>query len=90
MAQLPFVWPGVDGFYYLVRTPPADPSEVRDAWLAALHKTIERGGVFVTICHAFITGIDPARVAALETVIDAALSAGITICSMEEAAAVLP
>ena len=69
LAQVPFVWPGVDGFYYLARTPPADPASVRDAWLAALDKAIERGGLFVTICHAFLTGVDAARVAALEAVI---------------------
>lgn len=90
LAQVPFVWPGVDGFYYLARTPPADPTEVRDAWLAALRKTIDQGGLFVTICHAFITGIDPARIAALETVIEAAREADVKICALDEVAAVVP
>src|SRR5262249_58657834 len=44
LAQVPFVWPGVDGFWYLTSDPPADPSTVREAWLGALHKAIEHGG----------------------------------------------
>jgi peptidoglycan/xylan/chitin deacetylase (PgdA/CDA1 family) len=82
LAQVPFVWPGVDGFYYLARTPPPDPEVVRDAWLAALHKAIARGGLFVTICHAFLTGVDPARLAALEAVITAAQEAGVEVCTV--------
>jgi len=90
LAQVPFVWPAVDGFYYLARTPPADPHDVRDAWLAALRKTIERGGVFVTICHAFVTGVDAARVAALAAVIDAARAAELDVRTVGEVAALLP
>lgn len=90
LAQVPFVWPGVDGFYYLVRTPPADPNEVRDAWLAALRKTIAQGGVFVTICHAFLTGVDPARIAALEAVMGAARAADADVRTVGEVAALLP
>jgi len=79
LAQIPFVWPGVDGFHYLTRDPPADPAAVRDAWLAALRAATGRGGLFVIICHAFLTGVDPARLAALEAVIDAAHAAGVEI-----------
>lgn len=71
LAQVPFTWAGVDGAYYLRPEPPT-PESVRDAWLAALARSAERGGLFVLICHAFISGIDDARVAALEAVIDAA------------------
>lgn len=71
LAQVPFVWAGVDGAYYL-RPEPVQPEAVRDAWLASLARAAERGGLFVLICHAFITGIDAARVAALEAVIEAA------------------
>jgi peptidoglycan/xylan/chitin deacetylase (PgdA/CDA1 family) len=71
LAQVPFVWAGVDGAYYL-RPAPVRPEVVRDAWLASLARAAERGGLFVLICHAFITGVDAARVAALEAVIEAA------------------
>ena len=73
LAQVPFVWAGVDGAYYL-RSEPGQPEAVRDAWLAALARSAERGGLFVLICHAFITGVDATRVAALEAVIEAAQS----------------
>lgn len=89
LPQLPFVWPGVDGFHYL-REPAADPVAVRDAWIAAVRKAADRDGLFVTVCHAFITGIDAARLAALDAVITAARMDGLTICTAGDAAARLP
>jgi peptidoglycan/xylan/chitin deacetylase (PgdA/CDA1 family) len=82
LAQVPFVWPAVDGFYYLTRTPPADPAVVRDAWLIALRKAIERGGLFVTICHAFLTGVDTTRLTALEAVIHGVQEVGVEVCTV--------
>lgn len=73
LPQIPFVWPGVDGYYYL-RPEPPHPEQVRDRWLQALAHSIDTGGVFVLICHAFITGVDAARLAALEAVIAAAVA----------------
>ena len=73
LPQIPFVWPAVDGYYYL-RPDPPHPDEVRDRWLRALAHCIETGGVFILICHAFITGIDDARLAALEAVVAAAVA----------------
>jgi peptidoglycan/xylan/chitin deacetylase (PgdA/CDA1 family) len=90
LVQVPFVWPAVDGFYYLAGARPADPAVVRDAWLAALRKAIERGGFFLTICHAFLTGMDPTRVSALESVIRAAQAADVEIRTAGEVAARLP
>lgn len=71
LPQIPFVWSGVDGYYYL-RPDPTPPAEVRDRWLAALAQCIATKGVFVLICHSFITGTDDARLAALEAVVAAA------------------
>jgi peptidoglycan/xylan/chitin deacetylase (PgdA/CDA1 family) len=90
LAQVPFTWAGVDGAYYL-RPEPAKPDAVRDAWLAALARSAERGGLFVLICHAFITGVEPARVAALEAVIDAAQrDARVAVKTIGEVAEALP
>jgi peptidoglycan-N-acetylglucosamine deacetylase len=66
VPSVPFVWAGVDGAYYL-RPEPADPSEVRDAWLGALGRDL-----FVTICHAEITAVEDARLAVLDDVVAAA------------------
>jgi peptidoglycan-N-acetylglucosamine deacetylase len=82
LAQIPFVWPGVDGYYYLRAAAPADPAVVRDAWLAALDKAMARNGLFVTICHAFLTGVDQQRLAALAAVIDAAHAHGVEILTL--------
>ncbi len=64
LAQVPFVWPCVDGFHYL-REPPAKPGTVRDLWLRALARTASEGGLFVTVCHAFVTGLEEARIEVL-------------------------
>jgi peptidoglycan/xylan/chitin deacetylase (PgdA/CDA1 family) len=73
LAQVPFVWPCVDGLHYL-RDHPVRPAEVCAGWLRALEGTAERGGLFLTICHAFLTGVDPERLAALDRVIAAAVA----------------
>ena len=72
LAQIPFVWSGVDGAHYLA-DPPADPAAVQDAWLAALAGVADEGGLFLTVCHGAVTAAEPARLAALEAVIGAAL-----------------
>lgn len=89
LAQVPFVWPGVDGFHYLAPRP-ADPEAVREAWIAALHRTAERDGLFLTVCHAFLTGVDARRLAALEAVITAARDLGVEILTTGEVAARVP
>ncbi len=73
LAQIPFVWPCVDGFYYL-RDTAVRPADVRDAWLRALEQTAERGGLFLVICHAFLTGVDATRLDALDAVMRAAVA----------------
>ena len=73
MAQVPFVWPCVDGFHYL-RERPARPGAVREAWLSALARTARRGGLFVTVCHAFVTGLDPERMEVLGEVMSEAVA----------------
>jgi len=73
LAQVPFVWPGVDGFHYL-RDEPADPADVQRSWLASLGKAAASGGLFLLICHAPITAIDDRRLAALEAVVAAAVA----------------
>ena len=71
LAQIPFVWSGVDGFHYL-RPEPADPAAVRAQWLQALDRVADQGGLFLLICHAFVSGVDPVRVRVLRDVMRAA------------------
>ena len=85
LAQIPFVWPSVDGFHYLSATP-AEPAAVRDAWLKALRKAVARDALFVTVCHAFLTGIDADRLAALGAVMREAQALGVEILTVGEAA----
>jgi peptidoglycan/xylan/chitin deacetylase (PgdA/CDA1 family) len=71
LAQVPFVWGGVDGAFYL-RPEPADPAEVREQWMGQLERVIDNGGLFLTICHAEITGADLSRLRVLDDVVAAA------------------
>jgi len=90
LAQVPFTWAGVDGAWYL-RPAPADPEAVREAWLATLDRVAGRGGLFVLVCHAFITGIERARLGALEAVIEAAQrDPRVSLRTLGEVAADLP
>jgi peptidoglycan/xylan/chitin deacetylase (PgdA/CDA1 family) len=87
LAQVPFRWAGVDGFHYLASDPPPAPETVRDLWLEALRRTIDRGGLFVTVCHAFVTGVDERRMAALEAVVEAAVhEERVHVCTLGEVA----
>ena len=70
IAQIPFGWRGVDGYYYLARG--EGPAEV-EAGLGAL---VDRarddgsGGFATLICHAFLSAVDDARFAALTRVLE--------------------
>jgi len=89
LVQIPFVWPAVDGVYYLA-DPPVPPDDVARRWLAARDKAAAAGGLFVIICHAFLTGVVGERLTALERVIAAAVAdARMEICTVGEAAAKL-
>jgi peptidoglycan-N-acetylglucosamine deacetylase len=90
LAQIPFVWPCVDGFHYL-RPDATPPAAVRDQWLATLAKVAEHGGLFLVICHAFLTGVDRERLAALDAVMAAAVrDERVTIRTAGEIADELP
>jgi peptidoglycan/xylan/chitin deacetylase (PgdA/CDA1 family) len=73
LVQVPFRWSHVDGFHYLAPEA-ASPSDLRDRWLASLERTARAGGLFLVICHAFLTGVDRARLAALDAVLAAAVA----------------
>jgi peptidoglycan/xylan/chitin deacetylase (PgdA/CDA1 family) len=87
LAQVPFVWPCVDGFHYL-RAEPTCAAIVREQWLATLGQVAEKGGLFLVVCHAFLTGVDDARLAVLDDVMHAAVrDARVAICTAGEIAA---
>jgi len=75
LAQVPFVWNGVDGAHYLADPPPA-AADVERQWSTALERVGEKGGLFVTVCHGFITGVDDDRLAAFDRVVGRAQDAG--------------
>jgi len=86
LAQVPFVWPAVDGFHWL-RDEPERPEVVRGRWLAALERVADGGGLFLLVCHAHVTGLDDERLAVLDEVLAAARrEARLTLCAAGEVA----
>src|SRR5207248_6909673 len=75
LAQVPFVWNGVDGAHYLADPPPL-AADVQEKWMSGLEKVGEDGGLFLTICHGSITGADDERVAAFDRVVGRAQASG--------------
>lgn len=73
LPQIPFVWPGLAGFFWL-RDEPVPPADVERQGPAALDKAAVRGGLFVLVCHAHITGLDVQRSAALGAVMARAVA----------------
>jgi len=75
LAQVPFVWSGVDGLHYLA-DPPAPPPDVERGWTEALASVADKDGLFVTVCHGFITGADDQRLQAFDRVVGRAQDLG--------------
>ena len=85
LAQVPFVWNGVDGAHYLADPPPS-PEDVEQQWSSALEKVRTGGGLFLTICHGFITGADDSRVAAFDRVVGRAQEGGFELLTAAQVA----
>ena len=85
LAQVPFVWNGVDGAHYLA-DPPPPPGDVERQWSATLDRVGEGDGLFLTICHGFITGADGGRLAALDRLVGRAQDDGFELLTAGEVA----
>ena len=85
LAQIPFVWNGVDGAHYL-GDPPPPASDVERDWTKALEGVGEKGGLFLTVCHGFITGADDDRLAAFDRVVGRAQESGFDILTAGQVA----
>jgi peptidoglycan-N-acetylglucosamine deacetylase len=85
LAQVPFVWNGVDGAHYLA-DPPPPPAGVEREWTGALEKVGRNGGLFLTICHGFITGADDERLAAFDRVVGRAQENGFELLTAGQVA----
>jgi peptidoglycan/xylan/chitin deacetylase (PgdA/CDA1 family) len=72
IAQVPFDWHGVDGFYYLALHPddPEAPVHLEAGFGELLDRAIAHDGFATLICHAFLSAVDDARFAALTRVLE--------------------
>ena len=85
LAQVPFVWNGVDGAHYLA-DPPPPPADVERGWTSALERVAESGALFLTICHGFITGADDSRLEAFDRVVGRAQADGFELLTAGQVA----
>ena len=85
LAQVPFIWNGVDGAHYLA-DPPPPAGDVEHEWTSALEKVGEKGGLFVTVCHGFITAADDERLAAFDRVVGRAQEDGFELLTAGQVA----
>ena len=85
LAQVPFVWGGVDGAHYLA-DPPAEPARVAEEWETVMGRVAEDGGLFLTVCHGAITAADDARLDAFDRVVARAQADGFEIVTAGEVA----
>ena len=72
LAQLPFSWKGVDGYYYLALHPddPDAPARVEEGFGALLDGAVAADGFATLICHPFLSGVDGARYEALGRILE--------------------
>jgi peptidoglycan/xylan/chitin deacetylase (PgdA/CDA1 family) len=90
LPQVPFVWAGVDGFFWL-REEPVPPEQVAQRWLAKLDDVAARGGLFVLVCHAHVTGLVAELVAVLDRLLARAVAdPRVSVRTVGEVAAGLP
>lgn len=85
LAQVPFVWNGVDGAHYLADPAPR-PEDVERQWTKAFEKVADTDGLFLTICHGFITGVDDGRLAAFDRVVGRVQTAGVDVLTAGQVA----
>ncbi|WP_285705894.1 polysaccharide deacetylase family protein [Microtetraspora sp. NBRC 16547] len=64
IALLPFIWPGVDWWWYNQRSPVADTATWRHGWEQLLDDA-DGGHPLVLIAHARVSAVDDERAAAL-------------------------
>jgi hypothetical protein len=62
-----------------------NPHDLAAYWSKVLRNVAHKNGLVTIINHAHVTGVDPKRVAALETVLKIALDLGFDILPGEEA-----
>lgn len=70
LAHVPWREAMVDSIQYL-RHPvrPRTPAEIEASWIEAIDRTAASGGTTTVVIHAFVSGVDEARFAAVRTVL---------------------
>jgi len=86
LIGIPWQWFMIDAVHYmLARNGLRNPHDLAGYWSTVLRNVARMNGFVTVICHAHVTGIDPDRLAALETVLKLALDLGLEILPCEQA-----
>lgn len=87
LIGIPWQWFMIDAVHYvLARNGCRDPDDLADFWSRVLRNVARTDGLVTIVCHAHVTGVDPARVAALDRVLSLATELGFEILAGDEAA----
>jgi peptidoglycan-N-acetylglucosamine deacetylase len=86
MIGIPWQWFMIDAVHYLLaKNGLRNPDDLVGYWSKVLHNVARTNGFLTIINHAHVTGVDPARLAALEKVLKLALDLGFEILPAEQA-----
>lgn len=86
LIGIPWQWFMIDAIHYmLAKNGLRNPDDLAAYWSKVIRNAARTNGLVTIICHAHVTGVDPDRVAALETVLKLALDLGVEILPGEQA-----
>jgi peptidoglycan/xylan/chitin deacetylase (PgdA/CDA1 family) len=86
LIQIPWQWFMIDAIQYLF-SPDGfrDPADLVGYWGGVLHNVARANGFLTMIFHAHVTGVDPARLDAMEQILKLALQLEFDILSADRA-----
>ena len=80
LTGIPWQWFMIDAVHYmLAKNGLRHPEDLAGYWSNIIRNVARANGLVTIICHAHVTGVDPDRVSALETVLKLALELGFDI-----------
>lgn len=88
LPNVPWLWPMIDYYQYYMHPEGArSPEQLEETWCRAIGEAATQGTLVTIICHAFVSGVDDQRLAALERVLRYAIGLdNLDICTASEVA----
>lgn len=88
LPNVPWLWPMIDYYqYHMHPEGPRSPEQLEETWCRAIDEAAAHGTLVTIICHAFVSGTDERRLAAIERVLRYAIGLdNLEICTAFEVA----